>query len=230
MQLKIHDAATLRAYPQHAWFLGWLFALLDAWLLLISKGSFTLSIYNRIPMILWYLLLAAAFAYIPFSAYAHKKKALQKWLHRYFIFTLVFFGIVLLDCGIARFIQLFVQSIHAESNPEGFVPSMIYMAYQSRATYLRGISGTLQVSLIGTLCGFLLAILLSFLRIQVPDRRDADSIQILKLIGQSFAKTYTTIIRGTPMMVQVLIINAIGFTLARMAMPNAPISEVNKIW
>ena len=73
---------------------------------------------------------------------------------------------------------------------------------------------------IGTLCGFLLAILLSFLRIQVPDRRDADSIQILKLIGQSFAKTYTTIIRGTPMMVQVLIINAIGFTLARMAMPN----------
>lgn len=230
MQLKINDAAALRAYPQHAWFLGWLFALLDAWLLLISKGSFTLSIYNRIPMILWYLLLAAAFAYIPFSAYAHKKKALQKWLHRYFIFTLVFFGIVLLDCGIVRFIQLFIQSIHAESNPEGFVPSMIYMAYQSRATYLRGISGTLQVSLIGTLCGFLLAILLSFLRIQVPDRRDADSIQILKLIGQSFAKTYTTIIRGTPMMVQVLIINAIGFTLARMAMPNAPISEVNKIW
>ena len=74
MQLKIHDAATLRAYPQHAWFLGWLFALLDAWLLLISKGSFTLSIYNRIPMILWYLLLAAAFAYIPFQPMRIRKK------------------------------------------------------------------------------------------------------------------------------------------------------------
>lgn len=232
MLFKTNDASALRAYPQHTWFLGWVFAFLDCWMLLpvLNSGSFTLSVYNALPSIVWMLLLAAAIAYIPFSAYAHNKTALKKYLNLYFIYTFIFFVLLFIDRGIFNFIQVIHQAINSESNPSEFIPSMIYMAYQSRYTYLRGISGTLQVSLIGTILGFLIAILLSFMRIQIPDRRDADGIQILKLIGQAFSKTYTTIIRGTPMMVQVLIINAIGFAAARMAMPDAPISEVNKVW
>lgn len=70
---------------------------------------------------------------------------------------------------------------------------------------LSGVFITLQLSLIGTLIGFMIALVFSALRIQTPQPNDRFLIKTLKIIGSSFVKVYVTIFRGTPMIVQAVI-------------------------
>ncbi len=117
-----------------------------------------------------------------------------------------------------------------EENPEAILPSMIYMLVHSKALWLSGAWGTVSVSVLGTVIGFLLSILLAFIRSGAPDRRDSKALQLVKCFGVGFEKLYITVIRGTPMMVQACIVYYGGFMLTRAAMPNASITEVNRTW
>ena len=87
---------------------------------------------------------------------------------------------------------------------------------------------TIELALFGTLIAFVLALLLVFLRIQTPDRSDNDFVRFLKTVGNGFARLYSTVIRGTPMMVQGLIIYYAGFGLVRGF--GLSISETQAIW
>lgn len=118
----------------------------------------------------------------------------------------------------------------AEKRPSGFIETMIYMVINSSSIWLRGIQGTFVLSLLGTVFGFVLAILLVFMRIQEPNARDSENTQLLKLIGSTFAKAYITFVRGTPMMVQVFIIYYGGFNIVRAILPDASITEINNIY
>ena len=117
-----------------------------------------------------------------------------------------------------------------EENPEAILPSMIYMLVHSKVLWLSGAWGTVSVSVLGTVIGFLLSILLAFIRSGAPDRRDSKVLQLVKCFGVGFEKLYITVIRGTPMMVQACIVYYGGFMLTRDAMPNASITEVNRTW
>ena len=67
-----------------------------------------------------------------------------------------------------------------------------------------------------------------FLRIQTFDRVDNDLVRFFKSIGRGFATVYSTIVRGTPMMVQGLLIYYAGFTVLRgMGFETA---QANQIW
>ena len=54
-----------------------------------------------------------------------------------------------------------------------------------------------------------------FLRTQTFDRVDNDLVRFFKSIGRGFATVYSTVVRGTPMMVQGLLIYYAGFTVLR---------------
>jgi putative lysine transport system permease protein len=65
---------------------------------------------------------------------------------------------------------------------------------------------TLLISLVGTIFGFGLGILLALLRKTDNNPNDNLFIKILKKIGSAFAYAYIEVFRGTPMMVQALVI------------------------
>lgn len=72
--------------------------------------------------------------------------------------------------------------------------------------FISGIGITLTLALTGTLIGLLFGLVLATLRtVNIKENRNGFE-KILKNIGYYFSKTYITIFRGTPMMVQAVII------------------------
>ena len=87
-----------------------------------------------------------------------------------------------------------------------FFATIWYLITTHYKFFLLGIAITLLLSIIGTIGGFLLALPLNVLRMQQIDpKRDQKIVRIFKRIGHGFVKTYVTIFRGTPMIVQAMI-------------------------
>lgn len=120
------------------------------------------------------------------------------------------------------------ENIGAERNPEGFLASMIYMAWEGRSFILTGVWTTVRLALFGTAIAFVFSILMAFMRLQKPDKRDNDLVKLLKTAACAFAKLYIFIIRGTPMMVQALIFYYAGFALFKYT--SMTVTEINRVW
>ncbi len=72
--------------------------------------------------------------------------------------------------------------------------------------FLEGIGVTLALALTGTIIGLFFGLGLALLRtINIADEKN-QVIKVFKMIGFYFSKTYVTIFRGTPMMVQAMVI------------------------
>lgn len=83
-------------------------------------------------------------------------------------------------------------------------------------------------SVFGTAIAFVLSLLMVFLRIQEPDKRDNDFVKFLKIVANKFSRFYIFVIRGTPMMVQSLILyNAVFGLFKRTGMS---VSDINRVW
>ncbi len=145
-----------------------------------------------------------------------------------YLCVLVCFALTLADRGLLNLIELVRQSVSAEKNPQEFFPSMIYMFWKGRNTFFYGIRTTVYIALAGTAIAFVLAILMSFMRIQTPGRRDRDWVKLLKRLCSGAASLYITVIRGTPMMVQALIIYYAGFGI--FSGSGMSITEINQVW
>lgn len=115
-----------------------------------------------------------------------------------------------------------------EKNPQGFVDSMVYMSIKGKDMLLTGVWTTVRIALLGTAIAFVLAILMVFLRIQEPDRRDSGMMKALKWLASHFARFYVFVIRGTPMMVQALIFYYFGFNLFKRT--GMTVTEINNVW
>ncbi len=146
----------------------------------------------------------------------------------YYVWAL--FALSLLDAVVLRFASILAAVSRLDKNPTDFFRSMLYMTMNGGVTLGQGIRTTVVLALLGTIFGFLLALLLVFLRIQKVDKRDHDFVKFLKTVGLGFSKTYITVIRGTPMMVQSLIIYYTGFSVVQSLMPNATVSEQLAMW
>lgn len=127
--------------------------------------------------------------------------------------------------GLATTIQ---DAMVAPSNPQDFIGGQAYMVYHSLPMYAQGVLTTVSLAVFGTILAFFFAVVLVFLRIQEPNRSDNDFVRFLKKIGSGFAFLYSTVIRGTPMMVQGLIIYSGGFMLFRSMGYN--VSQTRQIW
>lgn len=147
--------------------------------------------------------------------------------------------LITLGCFILTFVDRIVlgaasditTAINATTQKDlNFFSTMVYMLVNNLKTFYTGIIHTLELALVGTVIGFLVAMLLVFARIAKPDKRDSEFVQALKLTGNTFVSFYVTIIRGTPMMVQGLIIYYAGFRFLRTILPNMSVTELNGVY
>lgn len=130
-----------------------------------------------------------------------------------------------IGCGLA---SAWAVATTAQSRPTSTLESMLYMLYNSRAIFFSGFKTTVALAVFGTVIAFFLALLLVFLRMQVIDRSDNDFVRFWKVVGSGFARVYSTVVRGTPMMVQAMIIFFGVFGLFKMT--NLTTTQINAIW
>ena len=163
-----------------------------------------------------------------YGATVMKRPAVVR-VSRYFSYLLaIACGLFAVDRVVLKLAYIVQAAIYAESNPTETLSTMVYMAYNQRSLFVTGISYTVRLALFGTAIAFVLSLLMVFLRIQEPDKRDKDFIKLLKLIANKFASFYIFVIRGTPMMVQSLILyNAVFSLFKRTGMS---VSDINRIW
>ena len=136
--------------------------------------------------------------------------------------------LALADRWVLRLVYTVQSCLAMEKNPQDFVSSMIYMSAKGKDLILTGIWTTIRIALLGTAIAFLLSLLMVFCRIQEPNSRDNDFVKFLKIAASSFARFYIFIIRGTPMMVQALILYYFGFGLFKRT--DMTVTEINNIW
>ena len=112
--------------------------------------------------------------------------------------------------------------------PDDMLTQVLYMFQQGKQTYITGIVTTIELAVFGTVIAFFLAILLVAIRIMEIDRSDNDAVRFAKKVGVGFAKFYSTVVRGTPMLVQGVIVYYLGFSVVSGF--GLSITEVNAIW
>lgn len=137
-------------------------------------------------------------------------------------------ALLALDRFVLKLAYVVHTAVHAESNPTGTLSSMVYMAYNQRSLFVTGVWTTVQLALAGTAIAFVLALLMVFLRIQEPDKRNNDFVKIIKIVANKFARFYIFVIRGTPMMVQSLIFYYAIFNLFKRT--GMSVTEINRVW
>lgn len=119
-------------------------------------------------------------------------------------------------------------AVAAPSRPEPMLESMLFLLIKSRDIFFTGFKTTVALAVFGTAIAFFLALLLVFLRIQVPDRSDNDFVRFCKVVGSGFARAYSTVVRGTPMMVQAMIVFFGVFKLFKLT--DLTTTQINSIW
>lgn len=130
-----------------------------------------------------------------------------------------------IGCGLS---SAWAVATTAQSRPTSTLESMLFMLYNSRAIFFSGFKTTVALAVFGTVIAFFLALLQVFLRMQVIDRSDNDFVRFWKVVGSGFARVYSTVVRGTPMMVQAMIIFFGVFGLFKMT--NLTTTQINAIW
>lgn len=119
-------------------------------------------------------------------------------------------GILLtIDVLVLGTVRSFITVLNMENRPTSLDPLNLRLAYiclNNYKTILNGILTTLWLSLAGTVVGLIIALLFISLRTLEISSKDKEFIAFLKKIAIGFVKVYVTIFRGTPMMVQAIII------------------------
>ena len=223
------------SFKNHIWALGFLACLVSVWLILsqMNTAVYPISILYFIPDIVKYLMIILSLVSAIILVLRHTLiKTLNKNTETVsFSIIAIIFALAIIDRVIMVVISDIITAINAPSQKGlGFLTTMFYVIRKNYRSFFTGIAHTLELALVGTVVGFVLALLLVFCRVQKADKRDSELMQALKLIGNKFASFYVTIVRGTPMMVQGLIVYYAGFRLVRSLFPNMSVSELNGIY
>ena len=137
-------------------------------------------------------------------------------------------AVLFVDRAVMGFLSAWAVAATAKSMPDDMLTQVLYMFQQGKQTYITGIVTTIELAVFGTVIAFFLAILLVAIRIMEIDRSDNDAVRFAKKVGVGFAKFYSTVVRGTPMLVQGVIVYYLGFSVVSGF--GLSITEVNAIW
>jgi len=99
-------------------------------------------------------------------------------------------------------------SFLASLPPQGAIlKTMLYLIENYYEIILYGLGVTILLSVVGTLGGFLLAMMVAQARVvEIDQKRDTMAQKVTKVILRKLSIFYVTIFRGTPMIVQAMII------------------------
>lgn len=126
-----------------------------------------------------------------------------------YLITIILFTIIIIDKFILGIIRCFMIAESLHQRPTSLDPISIRITYIILKNYksiLLGIWTTLWLSLSGTIVGLLIALVFINLKKLEINSKDNEFIVFIKRVAQCFVDTYVTIFRGTPMMVQAIII------------------------
>ena len=137
-------------------------------------------------------------------------------------------AVLFVDRAVMGFASAWSAASASSTMPDDMLTQVLYMFQQGKQTYLTGIATTIELAVFGTVIAFFLAILLVAVRIMEVDRSDNDAVRFAKKVGVGFAKFYSTVVRGTPMLVQGVIVYYLGFGVVSSF--GMSITEVNAIW
>lgn len=197
-------------------------------------GAYTLEVAMYYLLVAWVALsvvalvfkLAAWKTYVRVSPFTHPAVARALRYGSYVVCAITaLLAVDRIGCGLA---SAWAVATTAQSRPTSTLESMLFMLYNSRAIFFSGFKTTVALAVFGTVIAFFLALLLVFLRMQVIDRSDNDFVRFWKVVGSGFARVYSTVVRGTPMMVQAMIIFFGVFGLFKMT--NLTTTQINAIW
>ena len=164
-----------------------------------------------IPELFGWPLFALSILFMGFEVYylVTKNESLYKIKKILYLVLIVLGTLVLFDLVVLGIVRSFVVAISLDKRPTSDYPLMVRLAYICINRYsdiLNGVFTTLWLSLLGTLIGLLLGLLFVVLRTLEVTPRDNEITAFFKKIGRGFVQIYVTVFRGTPMMVQAIII------------------------
>lgn len=136
----------------------------------------------------------------------YKNQKVKRILYILSIVIILFVIIDFLVLGIVRSFILASSLSKAEAALEGLNIRIAYICIKNYESILMGVWTTIWLSLAGTVIGLILGLLFITLRTLEITPKDNEFIAFLKKIGMGFVKIYVTVFRGTPMMVQAIII------------------------
>lgn len=124
------------------------------------------------------------------------------------ILLLIFSAIYLFDFIVFPFIDSFIvaSSLNKIPDKSEFLNSIAYIIIHHYDDFIKGVLATLKLSLIGTVIGLILGLIFVVLRTLKINKNDNEFIAFMKWLGINFTKLYVNVFRGTPMMVQAVII------------------------
>ncbi len=123
--------------------------------------------------------------------------------------SLLLITIIIIDYLLLGILRSFIIASTFEKRPTTLDPLNIRIAYIVINNYkeiLLGIWTTIWMSLAGTISGLAIALLFICLKKLEVEHNDNELVSFLKRFSQVFVDGYVTIFRGTPMMVQAIII------------------------
>lgn len=131
--------------------------------------------------------------------------------------------------------QSFIARDHRYVYLGGSVIALVGLSlwYSAPSPYSFLPAGSVPGTALTAVCYFFLAVstlalLVVFLRIQEPDKRNNDFVKLIKIVANKFARFYIFVIRGTPMMVQSLIFYYAIFNLFKRT--GMSVTEINRVW
>ncbi len=127
----------------------------------------------------------------------------------FYLFSIIVFSLVVADILLFGMIRNFITASNLTKRPSSLDPLGVRLAYICLKNYtsiLKGVWTTLWLSMAGTVVGLILGLLFITLTTLEVTPKDNEFVAFLKRIGNVFVQTYVTVFRGTPMMVQAIII------------------------
>ena len=137
------------------------------------------------------------------------KKTNSKIKTIFYLITLALFVLIFIDIVILGIIRSILIVTNMEKRPTSLDPLNIRLTYIILKNYkaiLNGVWTTIWLSMAGTIIGLLISLLFIGLKSLEINKKDKEIIAFIKKIGKLFVNAYVTIFRGTPMIVQAIII------------------------
>ncbi len=126
-----------------------------------------------------------------------------------FVIVCVLFVLVILDSLVLGIVRSFITVSDLDRKITSEDPlnlRLTYICLNYCSPILNGVWTTIWLSLLGTLIGLIIALIFVCLRSLEVNDKDNEFIASLKVFAKSFVKVYVNVFRGTPMMVQAIII------------------------
>lgn len=120
------------------------------------------------------------------------------------LFCLLVFDLIVLGIG-----RSFIEALNlgrAPTSADNLGVRLSYYVIKYYKLILQGIFTTLWLSLLGTVIGFVIALVFVYFKTLEINDNDSEFVASLKKCLIAFVNIYVTVFRGTPMMVQAIII------------------------